>query len=144
MNISPMATYANYTHCSRVSCCCNETTKCLNSFKANNTFLPKGNSQPPCKSFSYQLGEPFFFISHDAVTQCLLLKLHLFVSLLFCPKLPLFQKSAVHKNFYYWSYLRLKGLHEFIFAGGAIENKFVSKLKISLWENMLLIKNCPL
>ena len=63
VNIPPMATYANYTHCSRVSCCCDETTKCLNSFKANNSFLPEGNFQPPCKSFSYQLVSPFFHFS---------------------------------------------------------------------------------
>ena len=63
VNIPPMATYANYTHCSRVSCCRYETTKCLNSFKANNSFLPEGNSQPPCKSFSYQLVSPFFRFS---------------------------------------------------------------------------------
>ena len=73
MNISSIATYANYTaridcrtHCSRVSCCGDETTKCLNwflldSFKANNCFLPEGkNSRPPCKSFSYRLARPFY------------------------------------------------------------------------------------
>ena len=149
MTISPIATYANYTDCSRVNCCRDETTKCLSwflldSFKTNNCFLPEGNSQPPFKNLSYQLVSSFFFISYDAVTQCLLLKLHLFVSLLSCPKLPLLEKSAVHKNFYCWSYFRLKGLHEFIFARGAIGNKFVSKFKMSLWEKMLLIKNCPL
>ena len=37
-----------------------------------------------------------------------------------------------------WSYFRLKDLHEFIFAGGTIGNKFVSKFKLSLWEKMLL------
>ena len=35
--------------------------------------------QPPCKSFSYRLERSF--ISHDAVTQSLFSKLHLFVSL---------------------------------------------------------------
>ena len=29
-------------------------------------------------------------------------------------------------------------MHEFIFAGGTIGNKFVSKFKMSLWEKMLL------
>ena len=74
------------THCRRVSCR-DETTKCLNwflldSFKANNCFLLEG------KKFSASLqklflpfSEPFVFISHDAVTQCLLLFLNLFVSL---------------------------------------------------------------
>ena len=138
MNISPMATYANYTHCSRVSCCCNETTKCLNSFKANNTFLPKGNSQPPCKSFSYQLVSPFF-ISYDAVMQCLSLKLHLFVSLLFCPKLPLREKSAVHKNFCCQSYFRLKDSHEFIFAGDTIKI-----LNVTVGKDVNEYKNCAL
>ena len=32
----------------------------------------------------------------------------------------------------------LKDLHEFIFAGGTIGNKFVSKFKMSQWEKMLL------
>ena len=82
MNISSIATYANYTartdcrtHCSRVSCCRDETTKCLNwflldSFKANNCFLPEGkNSQPPCKSFSYRLVRPFYsFLTMGGVT----------------------------------------------------------------------------
>ena len=145
MNISPIATYANYTHCSRVSCCRDETTKCLNwflsdSLKANNCFLPEENSQPPCKSFSNQSVSPFF-ISHGAVTQCLLLKLHLFVSWFFCPKLLLREKSAVHKNFCCWNKFRLKDLHEFIFARGAIGNNFVSKFKMSLWEKMLLSIN---
>ena len=31
-----------------------------------------------------------------------------------------------------------KDLHEIIFAGGIIGNKFVSKFKMSLWEKMLL------
>ena len=57
---------------------------------------------------------------------------------LFCPKLPLGEKSTVHKNFCCWSYFGLKDLHEFIFAGGTIGNKFVSKFKMSLWEKMLL------
>ena len=48
------------------------------------------------------------------------------------------EKSTVHKNFCCWSYLGLKDLHEFIFAGGTIGNKFVSKFKMSLWEKMLL------
>ena len=30
-------------------------------------------------------------------------------------------------------------MHEFIFAGGTIGNKFVSKFKMSLWEKMFLI-----
>ena len=58
--------------------------------------------------------------------------------LLFCPKLPLREKSTVHKNFCCWSYFGLKNLHEFIFAGGTIGNKFVSKFKMPLWEKMLL------
>ena len=57
---------------------------------------------------------------------------------LFCPKLLLREKSAVHKNFSCWSSFRLKDLHEFIFAGGTIGNKFVSKFKMSRWEKMLL------
>ena len=50
----------------------------------------------------------------------------------------LLEKSAVHKNFCCWSYFGLKDLHEFIFAGGTIGNKFVLKFKMSLWEKMLL------
>ena len=38
----------------------------------------------------------------------------------------------------HWSHLRLKNLHEFLFAGGTIGNKFVLKFKMSLWEKMLL------
>ena len=56
----------------------------------------------------------------------------------FMAKITLREKSAVHKNFYCWSYFRLKDLHESIFAGGAIGNKFVSKFKMSLWEKILL------
>ena len=52
--------------------------------------------------------------------------------------LPLREKSALHKNLCCWSNFRLKDLHEFIFAGGTIGNKFVSKFKMSLWEKMLL------
>ena len=44
----------------------------------------------------------------------------------------------MHKNFCCWSYFGLKDLHKFIFAGGTIGNKFVSKFKMSLWEKMLL------
>ena len=51
--------------------------------------------------------------------------------------LPLREKSALHKNFCCWSYFRLKDLHEFIFAGGTIGNKFVSKFKMSLCEKIL-------
>ena len=59
---------------------------------------------------------------------------------LFCPKLPLRENSTVHKNFCCWSYFGLKDLHEFIFAGGTIGNKFVSKFKMSLWEKILSIR----
>ena len=46
------------------------------------------------------------------------------------------------QNFSCSSYFGLKDFHEIIFAGGTIGNKFVSKFKMSLWENMLLsIKN---
>ena len=65
-------------------------------------------------------------------------KVHFKAGWLFCPKLPLREKSAVHKNICCWSYFGLKDLHEFIFAGGTIGNKFVSKFKMSLWEKMLL------
>ena len=55
----------------------------LISLKANNCFLPEG------KTFSASLqklllpvsGPFFFFISHDAETQCVLSQLQLFVSL---------------------------------------------------------------
>ena len=52
--------------------------------------------------------------------------------------LPLREKSALHKNLCCWSNFRLKDLHEFIFAGGTIGNKFVSKYKMPLREKMLL------
>ena len=44
----------------------------------------------------------------------------------------------MHKNFCCWSYFGLKDLHEFIFAGGAIVDEFVSKFKMSLWEKIFL------
>ena len=59
---------------------------------------------------------------------------------LFCPKLPLREKSTVDKNFCCWSYFGLKDLHEFIFAWGTIGTKFVSKFKMSLWEKILSIR----
>ena len=65
-------------------------------------------------------------------------KVHFKAGWLFCPKLPLCGKSAVHKNICCWSYFGLKDLHEFIFAGGTIGNKFVSKFKMSLGERMLV------
>ena len=46
----------------------------------------------------------------------------------------------MHKNVCCWSYFGLKDLHEFIFAGGTIGNKFVSKFKMSLWEKILSIR----
>ena len=107
-------------------------------------FLTRG------KKFSASLQKLFlpvseafsFHFSRRPVTQYLLSKLHFCVLLkagwLYCPKLTLLEKSTGHKNFCCWSYFGLKDLHEFIFAGGTIGSKFVSKFKMSLWEKMLL------
>ena len=69
MNISPIATYANYTHCSRVSCRRDETTKCLNwflldSFKANNCFLPEGKKfSASLQKLFLPVSKPFLFLT---------------------------------------------------------------------------------
>ena len=107
----------------------------LDSFKENNCFLPEGNSQPPWKSFSYQLVSPFFHFSRCGNSMFAILKSFTcsFHGSFVHWKLPLHEKSAVHKNFCCWSYFRWKDLQEFIFFWGAIGNKFFTK-----YENCVL------
>ena len=142
INISPIATYANLhcMHCSRVSCCCDDTTKCLNLFLL---VLTRGKKfSASLQKLFLPVREAFFFVLKMSGNAMFAFKASLVRFTLrqvgsFVQNY-LFTRNP-HKNFCCWSYFGLKDLHEFIFARGTIGNKFVSKFKMSLWEKMLIL-----